>query len=267
MNTENQIQHNVHIVVPPSNWGEGRRKDVEILLGNIASHILRLLRNPFDADICVIPGPIDEDPICLYRSSAHDPYTIKLPVRDRLWNQYAYQFAHEFCHVISKHDNLKENPNNWFHEAICELASAFTLRCMGERWRTDPPYPRWADYADKLVEYSHRQQSRLKGKLPDGVSLHSWLLDNEDVLREDQYQREKNAVVAYQLLPIFEDTPTGWNVVRNFPTSKGYLKEYLSEWHSLVDLEDKPFVERLSNAFDYTINVGGSKDAYDTRNC
>lgn len=79
MNTENQIQHNVHIVVPPSNWGEGRCEDVEILLKNTASHIFLLFRTPFDADIRVIPGPIDEDPICLYRSPTETRYTIKLP--------------------------------------------------------------------------------------------------------------------------------------------------------------------------------------------
>ena len=255
MNTENQIQHNVRIVVPPSNWGEGSRENVETLLRNTASHIFRLFRNPFDADIRVIPGPVDEDPICLYRSPTETRYTIKLSARDRKWDKYAYQFAHEFCHVISEHDNLKENPNNWFHEAICELASIFTLRRMGERWRTDPPYPNWSDYADKLVEYAYRQQSLLKGKLPDGVSLHSWLLDNEDVLREDEYQREKNAVVAYELLPIFEDTPIGWNAVCNFPTSTSYLKEYLRDWYSSVESEDKPFVARLSNAFGYTIDI------------
>lgn len=257
MNTENQIQHNVHIVVPPSNWGGGRRGDVETLLRNTASHICRLFRNHFDADIRVIPGPVDEDPICLYRSPTETRYTIKLSARGKKWDQYAYQFAHEFCHVLSNHELLKKNPNNWFHEAICELASVFTLRRMGERWRTDPPYPSWSDYADILIKYecSQRQNYQLKCKLPDGVSLHSWLLDNEEVLREDEYQREKNAVVAYQLLPIFEDTPTGWNTVRTFPTSKGYLKEYLSDWYSSVESEDKPFVARLSNAFGYTIDV------------
>ena len=260
MNTENQIQHNVNIVVPPSNWGKGRRADVETLLNNTASHIFRLFRNPFDADIRVIPGPVDEGPICLYRSPTETRYTIKLSARNRCWDRYAYQFAHEFCHILSNYELLKKNPNNWFHEAICELASAFTLHCMGESWQTDPPYPNWADYADKLVEYAHRQQSRLKGKLPDGVSLHSWLLDNEDVLREDKYQRKKNAVVAYQLLPLFEEFPSGWNTILNLPTSTGYLKDYLSEWYSLVDLKDKPFVERLSNAFGYTISFGKAVD-------
>ena len=256
MNTENQRQHNVHIVVPPCNWGEGSHVDVERLLWNTASHIFRLFRNLFDADICVKPGPVGEDPICLHRSPTETRYTIKLSVRDTLWNQYAYQFAHEFCHVISQHDNLKKNPNNWFHEVICELASVFTLRRMGERWHTEPPYPHWANYAVKLIKYecSHRQKSQLECKLPDGVSLHSWLLDNEDGLRENKYQREKNSMVAYQLLPIFEGTPTGWNAVRNFPISKGYLKEYLKDWYSSVELEDKPFVARLSDAFGYTIN-------------
>ena len=50
MNTENQIQHNAHIVVPPSNWGKGPRENVERLLRNTASHIFRLFRNPFDAE-------------------------------------------------------------------------------------------------------------------------------------------------------------------------------------------------------------------------
>ena len=148
MNTKNQIQHNVRIVVPPSNWGEGRRKDVETLISDTASHLLCLLRNPFVADIHVIPRPIDEYPEVMYRSPTETRYTIKLSARDRCWDKYAYQFAHEFCHVLSNYELLQKNPNNWFHEAICELASVFTLRCMAERWPSYPPYPNWASYAD-----------------------------------------------------------------------------------------------------------------------
>ncbi len=78
-------------------------------------------------------------------------------------------------------------------------------------------------------------------------------MEHEEELRKDEYQREKNALVAYQLLSIFEDTPTGWNAIRKLPTSKGFLKDYLNEWYSLVDLEDKPFVAHISEAFSYTI--------------
>ena len=253
MNTENQIQHNVNIVVPPSNWDEGRRKDIEELLRNTASHLLQLLRNPFDADIRVIPGPIDKGPITLYRSPTDTKCTIKLSARDRKWNKYAYQFAHEFCHVISDHDKLKNNPNNWFHETICELSSFFILCRMAERWHSDPPYSHWADYACKFEDYYHEQLANYGINLNESVALNSWLLEHEEVLREDEYQREKNAVVAYQLLPIFEEDPTGWNAVLKLPTSKGVLKDYLIDWYSLVDEEDKPFVGSISDAFGYTI--------------
>ena len=227
MSVVNTSKKDIRLVVRERGWGNAHVGNIITLLKNAAFHINQFLSNPFDETINVCPAPIEDNvPRVLDRDSPNDPYIIRLTARDTAWDQYAYQFAHEFCHVLSNYQQLE---NNWFHEAICELASAFTLRRMGEQWRSNPPFREWLSYADKLIEYSHRQQSRLKGKLPDDISLHSWLLDSEDVLREDEYQRKKNAVVAYQLLPIFEDTPTGWNVVRNFPTSNGYLKDYLNE--------------------------------------
>ena len=264
MNTENQIQHNVRIVVPPSNWGEGRRKDVETLIRDTASHVLRLLRNPFEADIRVIPRSITEYPEVMYLSPTETRYTVKLSARDRCWDKYAYQFAHEFCHILSNYELLKKNPNKWFHEAICELASVFTLRCMAKRWHSDPPYPNWASYADNLDKYCKKCMDRPETQLSGGASFQSWLLHNEDTLRVADYredaERNKQHLVAYQLLPIFEEFPAGWNAIRHLPTSTGYLNDYLSDWHSLVDLEDQPFVVRLSNAFGYTINVGKASD-------
>ena len=85
------------------------------------------------------------------------------------------------------------------------------------------------------------------------MNLHAWLSSHEDVLREDEYQRKKNKLVAYALLPIFESLPMGWNAIRRLPTFLGYLKEYFADWHSSADPADKDFIARLSNAFDYTI--------------
>ena len=253
MNIDRQIMHNVNIFVPPSNWNGDRRKDVEKLVIDTASHIVRLLRYPLTVNIKVIPGLIGSNPITLYCSPTETQKTIRLSARNREWNKYAYQFAHEFCHVISDHDKLKENPNNWFHEAICELASLFTLRRMSERWRSNAPYPNWVDYAGNFETYCHEQLSDYGINLTETVELHSWLSEHEEVLRQNEYQRQKNALVAYQLLSIFEEIPTGWNAVLNFPTSKGSLKDYLMDWYSLVDEEDKPFIAHISEAFGYTI--------------
>ena len=247
----------MHLHVQQADWGVARRDNIEGLLKNTASHLDRILRTPFEGTIHVKPTPPDQ-PCCprtLYRSPHADPFVIWLSARDRKWAKFGYQFSHEFCHVLSNYENLKANPNNWFHEAICELASVFTLRRMAERWRTHPPYPNWADYAAKLRDYSEKTLSRQEVQLPEGVTLQSWLSSQEESLRKGEYQREKNDLVAYALLPIFESAPEGWNAIRKFPISSGCLADYFVDWHYSADPEDKDFVARVSNAFDYTIST------------
>jgi len=255
MNTVNHNQQNMHIKVQQGNWGDAQIVDITKLLIDTASHINQHLRRPFDETIHVMPG---DYPIALIRDSVRDPYIIKLSARDTKWNQYAYQFAHEFCHVLSNYEDLEDHPNNWFHEGICEMASIFTLKCMAKRWREgEPPYPHWTSYADKLDAYWHKTQSRLGTKLQEGVTLNSWLLDNEDMLRVANYREDKQrinqALVAYKLLDVFEVSPKGWNAIREFPTSKGCLHDYLKEWYLLVDLEDRSFLEFIFEVFDFSV--------------
>ena len=144
-----------------------------------------------------------------------------------------------------------------FNEAICEMASIFSLKCMAKRWRDEPPYPNWANYADDLDAYWHKTQSRPGTELQDGVTLNSWLLDNEDMLRTANYrediQRINQALVAYKLLPAFEVIPEGWNAIREYPTSKGFLNDYLREWYSLVDLKDRSFLSYIFEVFNFSI--------------
>ena len=245
----------MQLCVLQGDWGDACITDIEKLLKDTASHLDRLLRTPFEGTIHVEPTPPDQpcSPRILYRSPHDDPFVIWLSARDRKWAKFGYQFSHEFCHVLSGFENLKDNPNNWFHETICELASVFTLRRMAERWRSHPPYPHWADYAGALRDYWQEMLSRQEVRLPKCVTLRSWLSSQEESLRQDERQREKNALVAYTLLPIFESTPEGWNAVQKFPTSSGCLADYLVDWHHSVDPGDKDFVTRVSNAFDYKI--------------
>ena len=135
------------------------------------------------------------------------------------------------------------------HEAICESASVFTLRRMAERWRTCPPYPGRTDYADSLACYADSYLSREERRLPAGTTLSDWLLSEEESLRQDRYQRDKNAVLAYTLVPIFESEPAGWNAIRRLPNSSALFEDYLREWHSLVEPLDRPFVKRILGLF------------------
>lgn len=246
----------IQLQVLQGDWGKIKPNEIAILLQDAAFHINRLLRTPFQEDIQVEPSQVDH-PKVLYRESSKDPYTIWLSAKDHYWCKFAYQFAHEFCHVLSGYDRIRENPNNWFHEAICELASIFTIRCMAVRWLTHPAFQGRKDYATSLSEYGQDLLNKQESLLPTNMSLNSWLFLNEEMLREAPVnhpdQRSNQTLVAYQLLPIFEKTPRGWNAIRKFPNSTSLLADYFVDWYSEVDPEDRAFVARISEAFEYKI--------------
>ena len=235
----------MEIFVCECDWGEAKRDDICSLLVDTASHINRELRCPFNGKINVSNLPTENTPRAYYRNSSSSAFDINLTARDRRWSQFAYQFAHEFCHVLSGYEKLKNNPNNWFHEAICELASLFTLRKMGERWPSDPPFLNWVDYAANLTSYATNIIENTQQNTPTDYDFAGWLLTHEKQLRRDSYQRDKNCIVAIRLLPLFEDHPQGWNAVTGLPTSHSTISKYLSEWKLSVAPEDRIFVEQV----------------------
>ena len=238
------------IVVAETDWGQARPSDIKALLENTASHLNRFLQSPFADAIVVVPSPPDRPcPMTWYRTAPQYPFVIQLSARDRSWSQFAFQFAHEFCHVLSGYERLRGNPNNWFHEALCELASVFTLRRMAETWPVHPPFPNWSDYAGSLADYATERLNREESQLPQGETLLSWLFKRENGLREDPYQRELNSVVAYSLLTLFEGYPTGWNTIPDLPDSTAKLHTYLREWTSSVSPQDRDFTESIMALF------------------
>ena len=240
----------MEVVATRKGWGSAQPADIEVLLADVASHLIRLFRELPAGTIVVEPTPTESDePITPYRASRQAAFTVFLAARDDYWCQFAYQFSHELCHVLSDYERLREGRNGWFHEAICELASVFTLRRMAERWLTCPPFSGRSDYAGSLASYAEDLLSQEDRRLPTGVTLSKWLLSEEGSLREDRYLRDKNAVVAYSLLPIFESEPAGWNAIRRLPASSAMFMDYLLEWHASVEPADKPFVQRILDAF------------------
>ena len=232
--------------VYPFGWGDVQPVDIEAVLSDVIHHLTNPLRAEAIGTITVFPAPHGSEPMTFYRSSPDAAFRVQLTARDRHWSQYAFQFAHECCHVLTPYEKLKNNPNNWFHESICEVASLFTLRRMAETWRTNPPYPNWKDYADSLAGYAHERLCREGAQLPQGATPAAWLLSNEDSLREDPYQRDKNSIVAHVLLPIFERNPQCWNAVLHLPSTAPRMGGYLIDWQAEVEPQERGIVSRLS---------------------
>ncbi len=255
----------MRISVLPCEWGSARPADIQNLLHNVASHIEKELRDPFQGDIEVMNLPGSKEPRTHYRNQNDPPnpppgaaYPINLTAKDRYWCMFAYQFAHEFCHVLSGYERLHGNPNNWFHESICEMASIFVLRRMGERWQHQPPYENWTSYSASLTKYADDQ---LRGheclhaskRPPD---FHVWLLENEADLRANPYLRDRNGVVASKLLLDFEQEPGGWNAIRRLPSTAGNIREYVESWQASVDAQDRGFVEGIAASLGLVESTG-----------
>jgi hypothetical protein len=194
---------------------------------------------------------------------AHRPdgrIAIGLTTRGTYWSQFAFQFAHEFCHALAGHSNnwrktWIEMPkfNHWLEESMCETASLFALRAMGKSWQSAPPYDNWKDYAPNLTDYAADRIAAASKDLPAGKSFVDWFRENEPAMRKNPVIRPKNNVVANQLLPIFEATPSGWeavtfyNLVKRDPEKS--LANQFSDWTASVPEDQKEFVRGLARVF------------------
>ena len=68
--------------------------------------------------------------------------------------------------------------SDWGEAVRCELASIFTLRRMGERWRTEAPYTNWTSYSESLAVYAESLVEKRSG-LPT-ASFGAWWSANEE---------------------------------------------------------------------------------------
>ena len=92
----------MRITVLECDWGEACQNDIRVLLEDVASHIVRELRDPFAETIRVMNLP-GEPPRALFRRPGDAAYDVNLTAKNQQWSQFAYQFGHEFCHVLSGH--------------------------------------------------------------------------------------------------------------------------------------------------------------------
>ncbi len=89
------------------------------------------------------------------------------------------------------------------------------------------------------------------GRLPCGTTLAQWFSANELDLQRDPNQRERTAIVAAALLPLFEAEPACWKAtdLLEFDMSHGSFAEFLADWHQRVPERLRPFVRRIAQEF------------------
>ena len=199
-------------------------------------------------------------PIVLYRRGPEGEYRVRLNTGNTYWAQYAFQFSHEFCHILC---NYREGgrSNKWFEESLCELASLFVLRRMSETWKVDPPYPNWRGFSSALSDYAKNRLDEFP--LPEGTTLAAWYREQAEELRKDPCQRPKNRVVAGVLLPLFEQHPEHWQAIEYLnvgpPSESDTFKQYLQHWHRHSPARHRPFVRQIAGEFGIALQADEEK--------
>lgn len=261
--SEAPLKKPLDIRVQKGGWGNATEEQIETVLQSVAQEMLQFF--PERRLNSIVVSHSNETPIVLYQKGAKNEYQVFLCAQNNRWAQYAYEFGHEFCHILSNYDRHTQlgKEHRWFDETLCETASLYTLRSLTRKWETNPPVPEWKDYAPRLREYSEHFLNEPHRALPSNVSLNAWFHQHEKDLRASPYLRQRNEVVANMLLPIFEQDPRNWAAIGylNLQPSGSSFQDYLNHWHEAVPEPHKAAVESTMTLFGITFNPAATVTA------
>lgn len=228
------------IDVAPGDWGKASTQDIQFVLEAVAREFLSLIDSPRTRDLTIRVVPRAGSPKVLYEQGRGGEYVIHLTARDDRWYQYAYQFAHELCHVFTNFDHKARTAervaehNQWFEESLCETASLFVLQQLAVKWASSPPTKNWLGYDQALAGYARRLLSERHRYLAADQSLQTWFAARQASLHSDPYRREDNELVATTLLPLFEAHPEYWQAIKylnpNEASAGKPFADYLRDW-------------------------------------
>lgn len=189
-------------------------------------------------------------PIVLYKRNALKEIVVELDTQGTRWSQYSYQWAHEFCHILTGYRN-DGRENKWFEETLCELASIYTMRAMAETWKTNAPYPHWKSYGPHLKKYADNV-IKSREKVTE-ETLAQYYKKHEKELRKSSTLRDLNGAMAVVLLPWFEEKPERWEAVRylNVTAAKDGLsfQDYMQKWHNDAPKKHQLFIKKIASAY------------------
>ena len=241
----------VAIRAEAGDWGAVRLEHVEAVAVSAARSLGGLRQDePLAVVVRVVAG--DAPPRALSSLNSAGEFVVEVNVLGPHWAQLAYQFTHEYCHVLANSTTFRPDRFSWFEEALCETASLFALRRMALSWSTAAPFPYWRDYAPHLLTYAAERITDPTHNLQAEATVKNWLPGALPLLERDLGRRAEQAIVANELLRVFESSPRAWRAIRSLHDAprpaQASLEEYLSGWYALAPEADRNAVREISRA-------------------
>lgn len=222
------------IRVDAQGWGGGDARQIKTVLEAVAGELLSKFPGRPLAPIRVSRST--QAPVALYERGPDGEIRIELTASGPDAGPYVYEFAHEFCHVLSNYERHPHHAvtrnHQWFEEALCEVASLYTLKTLALSWQTAAPNAELAAAAPQLRQIAERFEQESHRKLPAGTTLASWYRASGEQLARGAYQRGSNEIVANLLLPLFEENPDLWEAIGflNLDAPGTTFQQYFQTW-------------------------------------
>ena len=93
-------------------------------------------------------------------------------------------------------------------KASAGTGSLFVLRRLAVSWQQEKQSVAWRNFAPAMAKYAADRLALPAHQLPADTMFSAWFRANESALRADARLREKNVIIARQLLPLFEAEPS-----------------------------------------------------------
>ncbi len=242
------------IAVAEGGWGRMSAREVRAVALAAGEEIARHCRRTRIGPIVVHHR--EGHPQTAWERTPDGKIIVGIEAGDRRCAQMAFQFAHEFCHVLAAQSNdwrrtwrADGKPHLWLEESLAEAASLFALRAMAKSWERSAPFRNWRSYAPEFAEYA-AERMRAAGGRGDFIR---WFRQNEPAMRRNPKLRTSNAIVAAQLLPLLEAEPRAWEAVTFMNLGsrdrKMPLAAYLAEWRQNCPEPLRPFVGKVARVF------------------
>jgi hypothetical protein len=247
---ESKLPHDIRI---DPNGFEAQEADILAVCKSAGAELQKYAPSLPTENVVVIHDD-KSSPITLFQRNDQHEIVVKLNTHKTFWSQYAYQFAHEICHV---HCGFRPGPsdNLWFEETICETSSLFCLRAMAHTWQTQPPYPNWKSFAPKLQDYADQViKKRTYLAEINQKGLAKFYRDHATELQANPTQRELNGAMAVKLVDFLEAQPQRWAAFQWLNATEKPAHEtfaaYLQRWEKNCPEAAKATVQDIRKLFE-----------------
>lgn len=156
-------------------------------------------------------------PISFYQILPDRGKVIGLSAKNTYWANIVYQSSHEYYHAYIDSLNSYPKEYKWIEEVLCQVASYYALYKLGGEWAANN-YCNNPANGINLITYADSNKNAM-ATLLQGSDYFTWFKSSstQKELQNNPGNYTFVDVIAFELLPIFQNDPDLFAVFKDWP--------------------------------------------------